>query len=293
MCVIQNQLAALLSCIIWSQSVTPPFLSGSREQRRQHHPPRSLSTTPSFIPHRRAGWVATHGVTKKYRRSAVSYVGNAVQAISVRVGTLRQTEKKTKKKTKTKRGAHLSADPVLENTPITHSVRLSTALLGRRWQRRERNWTEGQSEGRQRTGAQSRSRGSENGRPDPGSEEPPRLLSAGVLSAFSGGPLFTSKAARAQSGGTERPLLEVEEPLCLNGALPADWNMGRGVVSVHPNICPCTLGHHCPFTAHMMCCAWCWWCLCVFVSVAVTVCGSQEKKGMLRQGEGRGRQRYL
>lgn len=52
--------------------------------------------------------MATHGVTKKYRLSAVSYVGNAVRAISVRVGTLRKTEKEKApafiEKNKTKQG---------------------------------------------------------------------------------------------------------------------------------------------------------------------------------------------
>lgn len=108
-----------------------------------------------------------------------------------------------------------------------------------------------------------------------------------MLPAFQGGPPVAAKASCAQSGEAEwAPLLEVEEPLCLNGALPADWNVGPDLVSLHQNICP-PIHTGTPLSIHsphdVLCVGMC-------VRAAVTVCGSQEKKGMFRQGEGRGRQ---
>lgn len=97
----------------------------------------------------------------------------------------------------------------------------------------------------------------EYGGPASCAQESPRPVSTGVRFDFQVGPPAAPKAARAQGGKAGcLPLLEVEEPLRLYGALSADWDLGPDLVSVlptHTSACPSTLGHHCLLTMHMMC----------------------------------------
>lgn len=173
------------------------------------------------------------------------------------------------------------AAAVLQNTSITHIVsQRGEGIVAEGRVRRKAGGSEakGESEG-----------GGEDGHTGPCAQESPGPVSAGVLPDLQGGTPFAPTAARAQSRETEwLPLLEVEEPLGVHGALSADWDMGPDVVSPYPNICPSALGHYCLFTVHMMCCV----SACVSTA-SVTVCGSQEKKAMFRQGERCGRQWYL
>lgn len=78
-----------------------------------------------------------------------------------------------------------------------------------------------------------------------------------MLFDFQVGPPAAPKAARAQGGKAGcLPLLEVEEPLRLYGALSADWDLGpdlcgglardaeRHLLVPHPSILPACLRLH-------------------------------------------------
>lgn len=68
----------------------------------------------------------------------------------------------------------------------------------------------------------------EDGGPASCSEGAPDPLSAGVRSPLQGGRPAPPKAARAQSCPTGQvPLVEVEEPVCVHGALTAQRGLGR------------------------------------------------------------------
>lgn len=74
--------------------------------------------------------------------------------------------------------------------------------------------------------------GGQDGRPRPCDEGTPGPVRAPVRARLQGGAPFSTPAALAQSGPAERvALLEVEEPLRVDGALAAHWDMGRGMVS--------------------------------------------------------------
>lgn len=51
---------ALLFCSLRNIIDAPPCFCSKREQQRQHHPPRCLSTTPPSNLHRQAGWERRH-----------------------------------------------------------------------------------------------------------------------------------------------------------------------------------------------------------------------------------------
>lgn len=192
--------------------------------------PAPRPTTPSLIPQAGGPKAALDRAAKQTNAVTLEWAQTGITSSPTTpgLGTPKGWDReRSGPRHQSKRRIAPLAAAVLHNAPITARAHLSVKEARGSLQKGEVRRKAGGSEAKGESEG-----GGEDGHAGPCAQESPGPVSAGVLPDFQGGPLFAPTAARAQSREAEwLPLLEVEEPLCVHGALSADWDMGPDMVS--------------------------------------------------------------